>query len=318
VLHCTNSGKGWLAVGTYAMLASAAGGDVHMAAQGSLRKDYQVEGRLDSQHMRAEIRSYFWPDTEEGLMNFDEYQMGRMWPPPCGSVLGRLNDSKKPCIFGELSLIAPGLPLIVRRPQGRWRVFACAFQPAFFEDVTGVQGDWDEDELRRQFDLKSTNIAALMERLHCEVRDPGLASGLFIESAGNLLLVELTRFLDRRGRTGEAKRGGLANWQLRRIYDRTAAMFETTIPTIRELAELCGVSADHLMRMFKKTTGTTIHKYIEDMRLAKAKSLLTEGDLSVKEISFQLGFSSQGYFCSAFRKRAAMSPSSYRQLVRCG
>jgi AraC-like DNA-binding protein len=52
--------------------------------------------------------------------------------------------------------------------------------------------------------------------------------------------------------------------------------------------------------------------YIAKIRIDKARALLVETDMDIKEIAYRLGFSNQQYFSTLFKKATNMSPSSYR------
>lgn len=84
-------------------------------------------------------------------------------------------------------------------------------------------------------------------------------------------------------------------------------------PTVAELADLAGLSQYHFIRMFKKETGFTPHEYLIHTRLNTARYLLKNTQLTVKDICFQTGFSSESVFCSSFRKHTGLTPSEYRQ-----
>ena len=64
--------------------------------------------------------------------------------------------------------------------------------------------------------------------------------------------------------------------------------------------------------MFKQETGYTPHEYTVNRRMASARYLLQYTALSVKEICFSTGFSSESVFCNAFKKRHQMTPQQYR------
>lgn len=79
------------------------------------------------------------------------------------------------------------------------------------------------------------------------------------------------------------------------------------------LAEQVHLSREYLLRIFKKQEGVTILQYINDLKLERARQLLKETDLPIKEIAEQLGFVSQGYFGRFFRGKMGMSPLAYRE-----
>jgi AraC family transcriptional regulator len=125
------------------------------------------------------------------------------------------------------------------------------------------------------------------------------------------IAVELARYLRLRG-PEEPRTGGLAPWQHRRITEFLEAA-EGAAPTIAELAALCGISRGHLMRSFKATAGQTLHQHIEDIRLARAKTLLSDRNISLKEIAALLGFSGASSFSVAFRRASGLPPAAFRR-----
>ncbi len=83
-------------------------------------------------------------------------------------------------------------------------------------------------------------------------------------------------------------------------------------PDYRRLARLANFSYSQFFREFKRRTGRSPQKYIEQQRIDYAKRLLATNRLSVKEIAFQAGFNNQLYFSRRFQKATGMSPSQYR------
>lgn len=84
--------------------------------------------------------------------------------------------------------------------------------------------------------------------------------------------------------------------------------------TLDELAEHCHVSKHQLIRYFKSSLNTTPVNYITDYKIARAKEMLYhQSPLSIKEISENLGFSSQYYFTKVFTKATGETPSAYRK-----
>ena len=82
--------------------------------------------------------------------------------------------------------------------------------------------------------------------------------------------------------------------------------------TVEHLAALSRMSLYHFIRVFRKETGYTPHEYLTNRRMASARYLLKYTGMSVKEIGYSTGFSSESVFCNAFRKHHAMSPLEYR------
>jgi AraC-like DNA-binding protein len=82
---------------------------------------------------------------------------------------------------------------------------------------------------------------------------------------------------------------------------------------IEDLARDLGVNYSLFRKAFKKYTGLSPMQYHTSLRLKQAIYLLTNTDLSVKEISFDLGFCSVFYFSKLFKLKTNQTPSEYRR-----
>ncbi len=83
--------------------------------------------------------------------------------------------------------------------------------------------------------------------------------------------------------------------------------------TIQQVAGELGVSYSNFRKLFKEFTGISPALYQQDLRLQRAKELLSTTGLSIKEIAYRLNFDSPDYFSSKFRNKTGMKPSQFRQ-----
>ncbi len=79
----------------------------------------------------------------------------------------------------------------------------------------------------------------------------------------------------------------------------------------RRLSEVVGVSPNYLSKLFQKHTGITLHSYLIQYRLEKARDLLLSAECNISEVSMKCGFSSISSFSKSFKARWGMSPSEY-------
>ncbi len=85
--------------------------------------------------------------------------------------------------------------------------------------------------------------------------------------------------------------------------------------SLDDLCACCNVSKQQLIRYFKEYLKTTPTKYINEYKMFHAKEMLIEyPQLSVNEISLELGFDNQHYFSRVFKKTTGSSPLQYRKL----
>jgi len=79
------------------------------------------------------------------------------------------------------------------------------------------------------------------------------------------------------------------------------------------IGALTGLSYVQFVRRFKAETGMTPSEYISVLRLQKAKSLLSETALPIRQIAYACGFENEYYFSNFFKKHITLSPSAYRK-----
>ena len=68
-------------------------------------------------------------------------------------------------------------------------------------------------------------------------------------------------------------------------------------------------------KVFKASTGKTLHEYIEDRRIKKSINLLISTDMTLTEIAYECGFSSQSYFSYAFKRHTGLTPRDYAKNI---
>ncbi len=83
--------------------------------------------------------------------------------------------------------------------------------------------------------------------------------------------------------------------------------------SIPAVARGLGVAYSYFRREFKRHTGLSPHRYMNRLRLEKARRLVGATDEPLKAIADRLGFSSQYHFSAAFRRHFGLSPSAWRR-----
>lgn len=86
--------------------------------------------------------------------------------------------------------------------------------------------------------------------------------------------------------------------------------------TLDDIAHKFAFSTAYLGQLFKKQTGYTFNEYLNLSRLKHACNLLQHSEMTVKEISYQSGYSSVEYFVYTFKKQLQMTPTEYRRLFQ--
>jgi len=81
-----------------------------------------------------------------------------------------------------------------------------------------------------------------------------------------------------------------------------------TPPTIKQLAHLCATNESKLKRVFKEVYQTTLHSYVQKLRLEQANLLLKEESLTIGAIAKRVGYKHQGYFSKLFYQAYGVYP----------
>ncbi len=82
---------------------------------------------------------------------------------------------------------------------------------------------------------------------------------------------------------------------------------------MKRVAESLGISYTVFRKEFKEFTGYAPLQFFHELKVERAKKLLTETSKPLKEIAHELGFGTYDYFLSFFEKRTGQSPSNYRK-----
>ena len=95
-------------------------------------------------------------------------------------------------------------------------------------------------------------------------------------------------------------------------YFNSEALINKGLPTVSFLAEQLNVSSGYLSELLKALTGQNTQQHIHDKLISKAKKKLTTTNLSVSEISYELGFEHLASFSKLFKAKTNVTPLEFR------
>ncbi len=82
--------------------------------------------------------------------------------------------------------------------------------------------------------------------------------------------------------------------------------------TIKIIADACHCSQSTVEHIFKKHSGKSVNKFINELRINQAKKLLKTTDIPIADVSLICGFQNINYFPTIFKKHTGYTPSEYR------
>ncbi len=103
----------------------------------------------------------------------------------------------------------------------------------------------------------------------------------------------------------------------RKFINEFIAIVENNIPnedfSVEDICREIGISRVQLYRKVKALIGYNVNDYISTVRLQKAKYLLADPQLTIADVAFKVGYSSQAYFSTVFKSKFNLTPTEYRE-----
>ena len=103
----------------------------------------------------------------------------------------------------------------------------------------------------------------------------------------------------------------------RKFVSEFSSIIESNIANenfgVDDICREIGISRVQLYRKVKAVLGYNINDYILTVRMQKAKYLLQNENLSISEIAYKTGFSSQAYFSTVFKSKFGVTPKAFKE-----
>jgi AraC-like DNA-binding protein len=153
-------------------------------------------------------------------------------------------------------------------------------------------------------------LSSLVRILGRELSAQSGRGRLFSDSVIRLLAFEIAA-------TGWSRKPNLLNMQgstdlrVRKVIDYIEANFPHDI-SLQDLTREAGLSATHLISLFKRMTARTPYSYVIHRRIQQAVHLLRKNHMPISEIALEVGFSDQQQMTHAFQTHLKRTPKSFK------
>ena len=163
----------------------------------------------------------------------------------------------------------------------------------------------EESGIYRADIKKRQEIHRVMEGILKEQKDPGAFHEEYDRGMLNVLLLLIAREKRPEKAPGKSSRIGEVIRYIHSHYQEDISL--------EMLAQMFYVSPYYLCREFKKSTNSTIVRYINVTRIMNAQRKFMETSKNITDISRETGFSNLTHFNRVFKSVTGMSPSQYRR-----
>lgn len=270
-----------------------------------------IERQVEIPGMIAEIRNYDWSKQDVLVATSEHicFTQTLMTDRQPRLIKWKVPGARRFITVGSAGVAPAMTPIEVRREPDQVRAFILRVEPAAFHRITGLPSDWYDEKLMLRLNNEGFSAVRLLDEMAEELLSPTTPSQALIEALATTFLIRFGRIVRCEwGRTGS----GLSEWQMKRVRELIDTRPANQLD-IDGLAAACGISGRHLMRGFKAATGMTVHRYIEQVRMERAKRLLSTTRMSLGVIAGEVGFASGSHMSSAFVRSQGMPPSVFRQ-----
>lgn len=167
-----------------------------------------------------------------------------------------------------------------------------------------------------RFAILETAMRAMSHALHMAHENRRLAARLGETSAAGDPVTQLSRFLVNpawiKTARRRAARGGRDGSLLVRVVRELARQRPDLPLTVKELAAAARLTPNHFTTLFREHAGCSFNEHLTEQRIVRAKKLLRNPTLSIKEIARLSGYDDPGYFTRRFRKETGLAPREWR------
>ncbi len=166
-------------------------------------------------------------------------------------------------------------------------------------------------EIVEGFNRNDEDLWSLGRRLADQLLSPVPGSRAYAGALQTQIAVQLLRnysTLPRPGEPGE----DLADHRVRQVIEYMQQNLGDDV-SLDTLAGVAGLSPNYFLGAFRQATGRTPHRYVTELRIARACELLRDPRRPISEVSLAVGFSSQSHMTEVFRRTLKTTPAAYRR-----
>ena len=163
----------------------------------------------------------------------------------------------------------------------------------------------DRADLSPRIGARDPLVDHLVRALMAELEAPAPAGRIY---ADGLAVALTTRLLQSFSTVGATGRQTLSKPQVRRLVEFVEANLECDL-TLEQLAGVAGISVPHLTTLFRRTMGQSVHAYVMERRVQRARALLLSHRMTIAEVALETGFAHQSHLARWMRRLLGVTPS---------
>lgn len=197
------------------------------------------------------------------------------------------------------------------KPANRMNAFTVVcFDPSAMEEE--LQAEFNGIAARPRIYFKDDELGATMRKLgRLMADDKRPTAKIYAETVGLTAALEMFR-IAHADTASIPSRGGLTQSQARMVQEYIEENLARDIG-LDDLASVCGLTRFHFSRAFKATFGGSPYRYLNLMRVERAKKMLAVTQLAIADVASACGFNGASQFGRSFRDVVGQTPLEFRR-----
>jgi AraC family transcriptional regulator len=209
---------------------------------------------------------------------------------------------------GDLVLVPAGQSTYWRGPTNSpMSNLSLYLQPEFVAQIAeSSELNSDRIELIDCFSRSDSHLHQIAIMLLAELQSGGIMGALYVESLTQVLVIYLLRHYSTL-QPAIVDRYSLPPSRLKRAIDYIHAHLDSDLSMV-QIASSVNTSPTHFARLFKTAIGISLHQYVIQQRVERAKLLLETTDLPIPNIASQVGFANPSHLAYHCKRQTGMTP----------
>jgi AraC family transcriptional regulator len=216
-------------------------------------------------------------------------------------------------VHGDIDIIPPGTPSRWELKERDLALILSIPSGLILEAATERGADASGIQIVNRFQVRDPRLERLAWAIKAEMENGYRGGKLYFEE---LSLQLAGSVLDRHSsvsRLVKAYSHGMSGQGLRRVLSYIEDNLSREL-SIQEIAGVAGLSMSHCKAAFSSATGVSVHQYVIQRRVERARRLLTENCLSITQVAAATGFTHKSHLAYHTRRAFGVSPGSLRRI----
>jgi AraC family transcriptional regulator len=189
----------------------------------------------------------------------------------------------------------------------------CYLDPTFVAHAAYESINLEQTVLNLALQKTDLLVCQIVLALQNVLETDATNSCFYAESMATALAAHLLRNYSTHKHVLQEYEDGLPKYKLKQALEYMNTHLSENV-SLASVSEELEISQFHLCRLFKQSTGMTLHTYLIQQRVERAKQLLKRKDCTMLDIAIECGFANPSHFAKHFRKHTGISPKQFRML----